>query len=273
MKHLIFNNGGQPIKLDDFEALQDLTLETLKALLLPVYGSTTPLAADSFRLIGAGVTDNGASYSYTSGYICLEGEVLEVNGGSIAKTGGHTYYWEKVTVDDSPRTFESAGSFACQTDVFARLTSSASPPADYMPMEADYYLDLIQKPNSDRLDVVEGVWTGFTPTFNTADFTMSSSTCKYRLVGKTMDVMMRIEGSFASGSAGLNIYIPASKEIVATQLVRDICGITENGVGRDHATLSITQAQPDQFQVLKNPSGTFASGAFTVGFNLTFEIA
>lgn len=110
-KFITTDNGGLPIQLDDFRFIDDSVRNAFKGL-ISAFGINPD---ESFILSGAGSTLNGPNYDIAAGYICLNGEVLEVEAHSIPTTlgPGEAHVWRlKTTFDPAGlKTFESTLSF------------------------------------------------------------------------------------------------------------------------------------------------------------------
>lgn len=134
-KLITTDNGGFPFQLDDLRFVDDSVRNVLKGI-MSAYG----IAADeSFILSGSGSTLNGGNYDIATGYISLDGEILEVEAHSITTTlaPGEFHVWKLKTANDPAglKTFESTISFDTYEVRQAEVVVE-TPVGVYMPMIA-----------------------------------------------------------------------------------------------------------------------------------------
>jgi hypothetical protein len=95
------DNGGHPFELDDIRFMDEAYRDGLKGV-LSAFGALA--ITDGFKISGCGVTVGGGNYTWTDGYIALNGEVLKVDAGSVPyPAGGNILTWDVVS------TFDAAG--------------------------------------------------------------------------------------------------------------------------------------------------------------------
>jgi hypothetical protein len=122
--------GGMPVDLEDFDWMDKSVRDAFYGLMSAL--GITP--ETSFIISGCAV----ASGSYAAGWICLNGEILPVDGGVVpTPSGGQIIYW------DVEVSFDSGGSEAFENGIThdtyeirkGKLVAGAAP-AHYMPFAA-----------------------------------------------------------------------------------------------------------------------------------------
>ena len=137
------NNGGMPVELDDLEWLDTAYRDAWKGL-LSAFGNTLPT---SFKLSGCIVTVAGNTYSWTAGYIALEGEILKVDAGSVTVSNMHSAKWllqETYDISGNDQFFDtnSYDTYQIRRGILVDTPLIAPPP--YMIYNAPYLRDIIQ---------------------------------------------------------------------------------------------------------------------------------
>ncbi len=127
--------GGMPIVLDDIRWEQDANRDAIFGI-MSAFGITKPT---SFILSGCAVSIVGSTYSWTDGYLSLEGEICKVVAGSVTLAATTTAKWSVVETYDATgnKTFESGTSFDTYAIRTAALVqTNATFPITYMPYDA-----------------------------------------------------------------------------------------------------------------------------------------
>lgn len=220
--------GGRPLKNDDLLLLQDRILEFMTALLKP-YGLTIP---ESFVFSGCEVVVNGSNYDVSDGYIAYQGELVSVPAHSVAIVGGQIYYWSLLTNTDQSRVHEDSSSHDMREERYMNLVGAVSPPGSYMPLAAPRFEDLVQLASSARLDDIEGAWKSYVPAAYFADagatYTPGQVDIRYKIVGKTMVINFRVEGTVSGAStASVGFDLPETRAAKAQFKLESPCVISD----------------------------------------------
>jgi len=140
------DNGGFPFVLDDIRWIDNSVRDAFKGLVSGL-GIT---ASTSFKISGCVVSKVGSVYSWTEGYICLMGEILKVEAGSVTTPmqpwqQNYGLYWQlDVSYDISGnKIFESGISYDTYEIRKGKLVYGIFPTdqnnqIDYMPHNAEY---------------------------------------------------------------------------------------------------------------------------------------
>lgn len=108
MDKFITYDGEQPIWLDDFNFIDKAVRDTFRRLALALTGNK-----DNAILYGCDVTDSVAGCSWTSGIVCIGGEILPVDAGK-AESGATLYFSLQETFDPAgDRTFKNGVEHRC----------------------------------------------------------------------------------------------------------------------------------------------------------------
>ncbi len=130
MNRLKFNEGGQPVYLDDLETLQANAMADTAALAKALAQDT---AAFLLRPLRTAQKEAGAAaYTVKGGSAMINGEMVSWDDTevSLGEATDPVYLCVKRTESDS-RTFEDGQSRACATSVEAWMAASASGAAEW----------------------------------------------------------------------------------------------------------------------------------------------
>ena len=122
MNKLLFNEGGQPLHLDDIEFLQEATSSPLEAL-LSAWGNCI--------LSGCEITVDkvNSSHRYSPGYIAFRGKIYRVEGGVLEQVKqDNSFYWLFAQSQEAVKSFEDGGSHPTQLVHTAQLISTQHDP-------------------------------------------------------------------------------------------------------------------------------------------------
>lgn len=139
------DTGKLPFVLDDIRWIDSGIRDAFKGL----FASLGITATNSFKITGCVVTNVNLVYSWTAGYICLMGEILPVDSGSVTIPGtpqvGYGLCWTLETTYDSAglKIFENGNSHDTYEIRKAKLVYGQYPTnqagqTDYMPAHASY---------------------------------------------------------------------------------------------------------------------------------------
>lgn len=129
MNKMLFPQGGVPLSLDDLQFMQDSFADTIKQI-----GNAMGQRQD-FILYGCNVmttTDDETkttSLKWTSGAVCLGGEIYPVEAGSIPVQDKGTLYWKVMRTEDTD--------VALKNGTQTKLHSTAKAVLTYTVMDAD----------------------------------------------------------------------------------------------------------------------------------------
>lgn len=130
MNKLQFNEGGQPLHLDDLEFLQDATVSPLQSLITS-WGNCI--------LGGCEITYDKTTHAHhwTSGYIAYQGSVYRVSAGTIDQVDqADTFYWLFSRTETASKVFEDGAEHNTQVVYVAQLASMR-----FAPEDGDYIAD------------------------------------------------------------------------------------------------------------------------------------
>lgn len=130
MNKLQFNEGGQPLHLDDLEFLQDATVSPLQSLITS-WGNCI--------LGGCEITYDKTTHAHhwTSGYIAYQGSVYRVSAGTIDQVDqADTFYWLFSKTETASKVFEDGAEHNTQVVYVAQLVSMR-----FAPEDGDYIAD------------------------------------------------------------------------------------------------------------------------------------
>lgn len=130
MNKLQFNEGGQPLHLDDLEFLQDATVSPLQSLITS-WGNCI--------LGGCEITYDKTTHAHhwTSGYIAYQGSVYRVSAGTIDQVDqADTFYWLFSRTETASKVFEDGAEHNTQVVYVAQLASMR-----FAPESGDYIAD------------------------------------------------------------------------------------------------------------------------------------
>ena len=130
MNKLQFNEGGQPLHLDDLEFLQDATVSPLQSLVTS-WGNCI--------LGGCEITYDKTTHAHhwTSGYIAYQGSVYRVSAGTIDQVDqADTFFWLFSRTETASKTFEDGAEHNTQVVYVAQLASMR-----FAPEDGDYITD------------------------------------------------------------------------------------------------------------------------------------
>ncbi len=140
------DNGGFPFVLDDIRWIDNAVRESFKGLV----SSLGITATESFKISGCVVSNVGSVYSWTGGYICLMGEIMKVEAGSVTTPmqpwqQNYGLYWQLDVIYDATgvKIFESGISYDTYEIRKGKLVYGVYPTSqnggiDYMPHNAKY---------------------------------------------------------------------------------------------------------------------------------------
>lgn len=121
MDKFLTYDGEQPIWLDDFNFMDKAVRDTFRRLALSLTGNK-----DNAILYGCDVTDSAAGCSWTSGIVCIGGEILPVDAGK-AESGATLYFSVQETFDPTgDRTFKNGAEHRCYSIRKALLSTQQS---------------------------------------------------------------------------------------------------------------------------------------------------
>ena len=130
MNKLQFNEGGQPLHLDDLEFLQDATVSPLQSLVAS-WGNCI--------LGGCEITYDKTTHAHhwTSGYIAYQGNVYRVSAGTIDQVDqADTFFWLFSRTETASKVFEDGAEDNTQVVYVAQLVSMR-----FAPEAGDYIAD------------------------------------------------------------------------------------------------------------------------------------
>lgn len=130
MNKLQFNEGGQPLHLDDLEFLQDATVSPLQSLVTS-WGNCI--------LGGCEITYDKTTHAHhwTSGYIAYQGSVYRVSAGTIDQVDqADTFFWLFSKTETASKVFEDGAEHNTQVVYVAQLASMR-----FAPEDGDYIAD------------------------------------------------------------------------------------------------------------------------------------
>ena len=130
MNKLQFNEGGQPLHLDDLEFLQDATVSPLQSLITS-WGNCI--------LGGCEITYDKTTHAHhwTSGYIAYQGSVYRVSAGTIDQVDqADTFFWLFSRTETASKAFEDGSEHNTQVVYVAQLASMR-----FAPEDGDYIAD------------------------------------------------------------------------------------------------------------------------------------
>lgn len=130
MNKLQFNEGGQPLHLDDLEFLQDATVSPLQSLVTS-WGNCI--------LGGCEITYDKTTHAHhwTSGYIAYQGSVYRVSAGTIDQVDqADTFFWLFSRTETASKAFEDGAEHNTQVVYVAQLAS-----VRFAPEDGDYIAD------------------------------------------------------------------------------------------------------------------------------------
>ena len=235
MKRLITTeNGGMPIVLDDIRWLDDEYRNAWYAF-ISAFGAT---ALTSFKLSGCVVTVNDTTYTTTAGYICLEGEILQVDAHSITVSETFTAKWvveETYDIAGNKQFFDESNH-----DTYlirkGKLQQCGYTPHNYMSCDAPYLKDVILgwTPASPTEENWHYVGSGNPePEFLNSWANTGGSLAHLRFK-KDVNGWVHIEGSVSSGVVGTGTpiftlptgYLPENGSIIIAVVMGDYSGGT-----------------------------------------------
>lgn len=116
MKKLIFNEGGQPIYLDDLETLQSNNLDQIVGLFRGIMEKTNGVIF-LFNPFQYG------AYSYgPNSFVYVNGEIIKTTGESIIDTSNNGIYLHVYTENTDDRVMEDGQSKSCGKNTVAQFT-------------------------------------------------------------------------------------------------------------------------------------------------------
>lgn len=130
MNKLQFNEGGQPLHLDDLEFLQDATVSPLQSLITS-WGNCI--------LGGCEITYDKTTHAHhwASGYIAYQGSVYRVSAGTIDQVDqADTFFWLFSRTETASKVFEDEAEHNTQVVYVAQLVSMR-----FAPEAGDYIAD------------------------------------------------------------------------------------------------------------------------------------
>lgn len=117
MNKLLFNEGGQPLYLDDIAFLQSAFSDCIKGM-ISTYGNVI--------LSGCSVTYSNGKANWEEGYISLNGEIYKVNAGSITAAESDQLFWVAKFSEEQKEIFENSSEHNVYQYGIARIETSAS---------------------------------------------------------------------------------------------------------------------------------------------------
>lgn len=121
MDKFVTYDGEQPIWLDDFNFMDKAVRDTFKRLVLSLSGNI-----GNAILYGCDVTDSAAGCSWTSGIVCIDGEILPIDAGQ-AGSGAVLYFSLQESFDPAgDRTFKNGAEHRCYSIRKALLSTTQS---------------------------------------------------------------------------------------------------------------------------------------------------
>lgn len=122
MNKLLFDEGGQPLHLDDLAFMQKALSEPFETL----------LASWGNCILGGcriSIDRESGETRVSSGYIAFGGAVYEVSAVNLGQTEqADTFYWLFYTSREGQKTFENGNEEATRLRHYARLTSTREAP-------------------------------------------------------------------------------------------------------------------------------------------------
>ena len=160
MNKVIFNEGGQPIYLDDLSTIQDYSSDAME-LLLSALGVDTDV---TYFVKKPEVTRNGTMATFTNGSLWVEGiGLVPLVGVSNLDLGITGKAYVKITVSETmPRSFEDGQVRATRKTAIATIVNTSAD-SDYVFSEIPNMISelsfLIDKNNRTNYQSVEVEWT------------------------------------------------------------------------------------------------------------------
>lgn len=105
MNKLLFSEGGQPLYLNDLDFMQSAFSEALRGI-LSTYGNV--ILSGCEILPPDATTGNLTVHSWEKGYMAIEGEVYQVDKGSLSGVENATLYWKVVSIEGQKEIFENS---------------------------------------------------------------------------------------------------------------------------------------------------------------------
>lgn len=113
MNKLLFNEGGQPVYLDDLETLQTEPAEQLKMLLKALGVGTAMFLLKEFAAKSLPSQDGKTYYGIYRNWLVKDGEIYELPDTGMAIESGDTLYVGLKTAESDERNFDDGQSHAC----------------------------------------------------------------------------------------------------------------------------------------------------------------
>lgn len=267
-KKFIPQQGGHPIKNDDFLIIQDRLLEFMKALGNPYGGSI----ADGFILSGCEISSDQSNYNITEGYILYDGEILSVPAQSLP-LGAQAYWWELQTSTEQPRIYQDGQTRDVVENRIAVVVSGSAAPSPSMPMNAPRFEDLVLLPATNRLNAIEAEWLDYVPTsFEISSggvFTLGTDPdkvkFKYKIIGKTMILNFAFEGDINQNAGYIRFGFPPNIALVEDFSLTTACYIgSSEGFNIERMKVNVLNTQfVEIIGNIGSASGVEFSGQFT----------
>lgn len=127
MNRLKFNEGGQPVYLDDLRLLQSNDATTLATLVSALGNGTKAFLLTSPEVTRVNVSDSVTNFSLKSGTLVVDGEFLEWPDTDMEISDWNTPIYLCVKESESDiRTFEDGQERACSTTKSVTVTTDAT---------------------------------------------------------------------------------------------------------------------------------------------------
>ena len=213
MNKVLFNNGGQPVYLDDLETIQSLASDVLPGVLkqlvrsaIPAYsywtsgdvlGNIVPLGSVSTSAKGFFITPfcaisrNDVTKKvvldfFEGGYVCIGNELLEYTASKIELDYGAPFYVivKKELLEN--RSLDNGEVAACKEHKYAVITKDPSESDCYSSAELCSLADAIYNIVSARRKIVEEKWTKLSVSFmngysGTVEYRETTDSYRYKI--------------------------------------------------------------------------------------------
>lgn len=212
MNKVLFNNGGQPVYLDDLETIQGLASDVLPGVLkqlvrsaIPAYGfwtsgavlgnlvplgSVSPSAKGFFITPYCTISRNDDTKKvvldfFEGGYVCIGNELLEYAATKIEVAYGSPFY-VIVKKDYETRILDNGEVAACKEHKYAVISKDPSESDCYSSAELCSLADAIYNIVSARRKIVEEKWTKLSVSFmngyyGTVEYRETTDSYRYKI--------------------------------------------------------------------------------------------
>lgn len=194
MNKLIFTDGGQPIKLDDLQLLQDAAFTGFEAILK---------ALANCVLSGCEVSIENEIFSVSEGFVAINNSIYKVDPQSInlSDTDPNNYYIVPEETQTSLRVFQDSSVHNVHEIRKGILITSDSIPADSVNLgeglltSLSFIEQITQLPNA-ILTSIQGTWNPFIADIQTDEGSLDIGIFKarFKAIGKTVFFHLHIDG-------------------------------------------------------------------------------